>query len=1023
MSLSHFVSLILFLAFGIYAFWGMYTLSLNAKRMLNRVFFVACLAMCIWTFCFSIANSAPDYDTVLLWRRMASLGWGLLYALLLHYFLIITRKRRLLEKRWIYLLVYLPGILTVFVFGAHPDLAAGQYNLIRTAVGWINVPVNNWWDWYFNTYYISYAVIGLLLLWQWGRNSHYSDDKKQAYMLIASFTLAFILGTVTDIVINSYFSFRVPQLAPVFGLIPSMAIFYFIKRYGLMRSLESPGDEADRILSEANLAKLFQILSLVFVYGGCLHFAAQYFFNRESLASALSFSTLFIVIAMVLQIIQRAPISVNLKETAFILILSISTLSVILRFVELASVTVWAIAFIVLIVCILFAKQRMMVLSGIVILFTQIWVWITVPVTSVTVDGSDHLARIGILLLAFLLAYYVNRLFIQRLDEIRARIRFQKTISQISADFVSVSESSLNVKTVNMLGLCGEGIRAEHAYFVSLIPEPKIIERCKEGVEPAYNLVSDLHGGGFLWWMDQVQKSEVIHIPDVKKLPPEAYLEKSLFRQYDIKSLLSIPVEYQGRLLGLLLFGTANSANIWHENHLELVQIVANILADAMIKVEAEKEINYLAYYDGVTGLPNRTLFKDRLRQSLPLARRTGKLVGVVFLDLDSFKAVNDSIGHEGGDVILKKVSDRLSSSLRQYDTVARFGGDEFLIALNQIDRIDDIKKIANHIMQTFALPFDVDDQEFFISASAGIAVFPFDGEEADILIKNADLAMYVSKNKGKNQYTLCSYTMKDDMLKKMTLTNGLYRALERNELVLYYQPMVNISTRKIMGLEALIRWNHPDFGMIPPSAFIDLAEQTGLIRPIGQWVLQTACRQNKEWQVLGLPPIRIAVNLSVEQFRDPELISIVARTLGDTGLEPKYLELEITESASHDRDNIMRVLHELKKLGVSIAIDDFGIEYSSLSRLKVLPVDRIKIDMQFVQGITESDKDEAIAKTIVQLAKNLKLNVTAEGVETQSQFEFFKKQMCDEVQGFFFFKPMPVEEVEDILRLIPMAR
>ena len=284
-------------------------------------------------------------------------------------------------------------------------------------------------------------------------------------------------------------------------------------------------------------------------------------------------------------------------------------------------------------------------------------------------------------------------------------------------------------------------------------------------------------------------------------------------------------------------------------------------------------------------------------------------------------------------------------------------------------------------------------------------------------MIKNADLAMYAAKNKGRNQYTLCSPGMKEEMLKRMKLINGLYRALERNELVLYYQPQISVITKEIIGIEALIRWNHPEFGMIPPKTFIPLAEQTGLIKPIGQWVLRTACRQNKEWRDKGLPPLRIAVNLSVEQFRDPELIDTVARVLEETGLEPRYLELEITESAtSYDPDYIIPVLHELKKLGVSIAIDDFGTEYSSLSRLKELPVDRIKIDMRFVQSITESDKDEAIARTVVQLAKNLRLNVTAEGVETETQFQFFGSQMCDEVQGFYFFKPMPAAEVETIL-------
>lgn len=296
-----------------------------------------------------------------------------------------------------------------------------------------------------------------------------------------------------------------------------------------------------------------------------------------------------------------------------------------------------------------------------------------------------------------------------------------------------------------------------------------------------------------------------------------------------------------------------------------------------------------------------------------------------------------------------------------------------------------------------------VKDQELFITASLGIAIYPVDGDSTDELIKNADLAMYNSKQKGKNQYALCTSDMKEDVLKKMKLTNSLYRALERNELVLYYQPQVSVLTKEIVGLEALIRWNNPELGLIPPNIFIPLAEQSGLINPIGQWVLETACKQNKVWQNMGLPNLRMAVNLSVEQFRDQELVSIIERILNETGMKSKHLELEVTESiAIEGKEHIINVLHKLKALGATISIDDFGTEYSSLSRLKTLPVDRIKIDMQFVQGISEGNKDEAIAKTIIQLAKNLELNVIAEGVETEVQFEFFNKYMCDEIQGYF---------------------
>ena len=354
---------------------------------------------------------------------------------------------------------------------------------------------------------------------------------------------------------------------------------------------------------------------------------------------------------------------------------------------------------------------------------------------------------------------------------------------------------------------------------------------------------------------------------------------------------------------------------------------------------------------------------------------------------------------------------------IRKTDTVARFGGDEFIILLNNIDNHNDISKIADNIMRVFSKPFIINGQEFFITASGGIATYPIDGEDSESLVKNADTAMYEAKDNGKNQYSLCTPDMKNEVEKNMKLSNDLYRALERNELSIHYQPQIDLTSKEITGLEALLRWKHPEYGMISPVVFIPLAEKNGLINSIGEWVLRTACNQNKAWQDMGLLYARIAVNLSVIQFNDPLIVEKVDKILKETGLSPKHLELEITESiAVKENKNVVDILDRLKKLGVSISIDDFGTEYSSLSRLKTLPIDRIKIDMQFIHGIEGNEKDQAITKIIINLANSLNLEVIAEGVETKGQMEFLNQKMCDEAQGYYYYKPMPAEELEEIL-------
>jgi len=454
------------------------------------------------------------------------------------------------------------------------------------------------------------------------------------------------------------------------------------------------------------------------------------------------------------------------------------------------------------------------------------------------------------------------------------------------------------------------------------------------------------------------------------------------------------------------------------ERTVELSESNKLLQAEIEERKKIQEKVTHLAYHDHLTGLPNKIMFTDRLSQAIFLARRTEKPLGVLFVDLDAFKMVNDTMGHDQGDELLKEVAKRLAASVRSDDTVCRVGGDEFILMVQNISNPEDIVKIANKVVACFEEPYKLKGQDFFVTSSIGVAMYPIDGDNVDTLIKNADIAMYKAKESGKNQYVMCTPVMKDKVMETMTLTNRLYRALERNELMLYYQPQVSCESSKIIGVEALLRWKHPELGFVPPSKFIPLAEQTGLIMSIGDWVLKTACKQNKAWRDAGFPHMRMAVNLSLQQLQNPNIGRRVDEILEETGLSPRCLELEITESiAMNESGQVIEVLESFKKKGISISIDDFGTEYSSLSRLKYLPIDRIKIAMPFVQGIAVSEKDEAITKAIIVLAKNLGMHTIAEGVETKQQLDFLSQRMCEEIQGFYYYKPLPAEEIEAILR------
>ncbi|MGE5626683.1 MAG: EAL domain-containing protein [Solirubrobacterales bacterium] len=433
---------------------------------------------------------------------------------------------------------------------------------------------------------------------------------------------------------------------------------------------------------------------------------------------------------------------------------------------------------------------------------------------------------------------------------------------------------------------------------------------------------------------------------------------------------------------------------------------------------KTKNKMQHIAFHDFLTGLPNRMLFIEKLNNAIMTADSMDKMLAIMFLDLDGFKMINDTMGHLAGDLLLGAVSNRLVEQLGEGVSIARVGGDEFIILIEDIINHDEVKFAADNILKCFNQHFKIQEQDFFITTSIGISTYPADGNDAEVLIKNADIAMYSAKGKGRNQYVFCTPVMKNNVAETTKLSNHLYRALEKGELEVYYQPQINCITNKIIGLEALLRWNHPELGLISPAKFIPIAEQTGLIMSIGEWVIRTACIQNKAWQDAGLQPVKVAVNLSVRQFQDQNIIKQVSNILEETKLDSKYLELEITESiAMKETGYVIEILNAFKEMGIDISIDDFGTEYSCLRYLKQLPVDRIKIAMPFIQGIDVSDKDEAIAKAIIVLAKSMKLRVIAEGVETKGQLSFLSGNMCDEVQGYYYYKPLPSNEIEKLLK------
>ena len=457
--------------------------------------------------------------------------------------------------------------------------------------------------------------------------------------------------------------------------------------------------------------------------------------------------------------------------------------------------------------------------------------------------------------------------------------------------------------------------------------------------------------------------------------------------------------------------GTSIPVEYWSYPQRKNGEVVGAVVTfiDISERKMAEERIQFLAYYDAITGLPNRTLLHDRLSTALASARRHQEKVALLLLDVDRFKVINDSLGHSVGDLLLRQVAERLRKSAREQDTVARLGGDEFVLVLTSIKNVSGVAVAADRIINAMSAPFTIQEHSLTVTCSLGITIFPDHGDDSEALLKNADAALYAAKDHGRNEFQIFSEEMNVQVMERLTLETDLRSAIHRNELLLHYQPQIGIADGKVTGAEALLRWQHSAMGIIMPDRFISIAENSGLINPIGEWVLRAACTQAFAWQQQGLASFPVAVNVSAVQLRQDGFLQLIRNVLRDTRLPPQYLELELTESVIlSNADVIVALLRELKEMGVRLSIDDFGIGYSSLSYLRQFPFHRLKIDRSFLRDVALDPDNSAVTGAIINLAKNLDLGVVAEGVENEQQIAFLRKHNCEEAQGYFFSPPLP---------------
>ncbi|OUL29531.1 diguanylate cyclase [Nostoc sp. T09] len=606
--------------------------------------------------------------------------------------------------------------------------------------------------------------------------------------------------------------------------------------------------------------------------------------------------------------------------------------------------------------------------------------------------------------------------------ELRQRDRLLQAVAE-AANYLLV-EMNYESGVEKALAMLGEAAEADRAYLFKnhLHPTTKEMavslrfEWTRSHIESSRHCWQNqrYEFSGLARWYTALSQGQCI-IGLTREFP---IAEQKILARDRIQSIFLVPLCLEEKFWGYLGLADCSKERQWSRHEESTLLTMAASISGAWQRQQVEERIRYQALHDVLTGLPNRLLFNELLDKALPNATRSRESLAVMFLDLDRFKVINDTLGHTLGDILLKSVAQRLKDCLRTGDTVARWGGDEFTILLPKVNYLEEVKQVAQRILQALENPFEIEGHELYVSASLGIALLNDHSHNAETLIQHADAALYYAKDAGRNNYQLYTTSLSTKTPELLTLEKSLRYALERNEFMLYYQPRVNIATGDITGMEALLRWQHPEMGLVAPNVFIPLAEESGLIVPIGEWVIRTACRQNKAWQQAGLPSLTVAVNLSLKQFRQPNLVEILASILQETGLEPKFLELEITEStAIEDLEFTRNVLENLKQMGIYLSIDDFGTGHSSLSRLQLLPLHHLKIDKSFIQELTTDHKVAHIVKAIVVLGQSLGLRLTAEGVEKPEELEFLRSINCEDVQGYLFYRPLCAQKITEILQ------
>ena len=755
--ISSVFSLLFSLSSLVSLFFGGYIIRLNSRRRINRAFLALCVYLSIWSFGFAAANSANSLEAALFWRRFSSIGMTSVFGVTLHFLLLVTREGGEGSFNKALPLLHIPGLICMYIFTFSSNMAMVQYNLVRADYGLTNIAPNSVWNYFYYSYYSLYMGWGLLAVWKWRKRLDSKIKIRQANLIFVAMLSSLVFASLTDLVANSFLTQPLPQMAPLFILLPVWAMYYSLRHYDLIKGENLHIKEI--IITEKEKQKIFYTIAIIFCIGGILSFILDSQFRPtkgEGIGANNMKSMMYFVTGTIIYMIQGIK-KKSLREVLTIIVLVSNIPIITFLFLDYYSITIWVFPLIIMMASLIFSSKALLIATAIVSIITQRLSWILQPEGVVFVDKYDYILRILMFLTAFIVGSYVNKMYVAKIEENDFQIRFQMMNASISSDFIKVTKDNIDEKINGLLSEMGLFFGADRTYLFLINYQDESMtyshEWCNEGIEDEVETIDNIPLTTFPWWISQLENNKLVYIEDTSKMPAEASNEQDQLIRQKVKSLVSVPVEGEKRIKAFIGIDSVNSYAKWPAQDIKLLNILSNLLSDALTRVRSDEEIEYMAYYNRLTKLPNRFLFKDRVKEGIALSKELGSSLNIFFIDLDNFKVVNDTIGHDGGDYLLRDVARSLKSSVRKSDTVARFGGDEFMIMISGVDHQEDLYNIADDIMAIFSNPFHIYGHEFLVTASAGISSYPEDGEDPETLIINADTAMYAAKDRGKNGY------------------------------------------------------------------------------------------------------------------------------------------------------------------------------------------------------------------------------------------------------------------------------